>query len=237
MSKLLQRWPSVCEVCARWPSAPLCTGCHQAHAGLRPRCPGCALPLAPGLQRCVRCTEAPLSALARCDARVGYHYPWDGLVARFKFQAEPAWARLFAHLMAESAATREILQQASLLAPVPLSPRRLHGRGYNQAWEMLRHLQPLAVQARALPSLLLRQDDDAPLHTLPRAERQQQAARVFHPNTAASAALQGADVVLVDDVMTTGATLQAAAQVLRDAGARRVSAVVFARTPAPGSLE
>jgi ComF family protein len=237
MWKLLKGWPSVCEVCARWPSAPLCPACRQAHARLRPRCPGCALPLAPGLSRCVRCHESPPTALARCDARVGYGYPWTDLVARFKFQDEPAWGRLLASLMAESPATRDILQQATLLAPVALSPQRLRGRGYNQAWEMLRHLQGLAPQASARPDLLLRRDDDAPLHTLPRAERQQRAAQVFCLNPAASADLAGADVVLVDDVMTTGATLQAAAQVLQAAGARRVSAVVFARTPAPGSLE
>lgn len=237
MSKLLQRWPSVCEVCARWPSAPLCTGCHQAHARLRSRCPGCALALAPGLQRCVRCTEAPTSALARCDARVDYHYPWTDLLARFKFQAEPAWAGLIADLMAESAATRDILQQATLLAPVPLAPQRLQDRGYNQAWEMLCQLRRLAPQAAARPDLLRRHGGSAPLHTLPRAERLQHAAQVFQPHPTACTALAGADVVLVDDIMTTGATLQAAARALRDAGAARVSAVVFARTPAPGSLE
>lgn len=236
MFKLLQHWPSVCEVCARWPAEPVCDPCLQAHARLQSRCPGCALPLAPGLSRCSRCTEAPLTALSRCDARVTYAYPWTDLIARFKFQAEPAWARLLARLMLESEATVQLLQQSTLLAPVPLSPARLQARGYNQAWEMLRHLANGQPGCPTRPDLLWRTDDDAPLHTLPRAERQLRAARVFQPNPATVALLQQADVVLVDDVMTTGATLQAAAEVLLAHGARSVSSVVFARTPAPGDM-
>lgn len=234
MFKLLQRWPSVCEVCARWPSAPLCDPCRQVHARLLPRCPGCALPLAPGLTRCTACTTAPLTALTRCDARVAYQYPWTELIARLKFQAEPAWARPLAHLMLESATTLDILRSATLLAPVPLSPARLQVRGYNQAWELLRHLSPAQPDCPARPDLLWRTDDDAPLHTLPRAERQRRAGQVFRPNPAAQTQLTGARVVLVDDVMTTGATLQAAAEVLLAHGAASVSALVFARTPPPG---
>ena len=174
-----------------------------------------------------------MAGVSRCDARVTYAYPWTDLIARFKFQSEPAWAKLFASLMLESQSTRDILQQASLLAPVPLSPSRLQTRGYNQAWEMLRHLAAFRHDCPAHPDLLLRTDDDSPLHTLPRAERQRRASQVFKPNPNHLPRLVDADVVLVDDVLTTGATLQAAANVLNAHGARSVCALVFARTLAP----
>lgn len=227
-----RHWPSVCEVCAAWPTQVVCPACLQQYGRVLPRCPGCALPLAPGLTHCVRCTESPHNPLHRCTARVGYQFPWSGLVAQFKFQARPAWARWMAHSMAQTAEAQELLHQASLLAPIPLAPSRLRERGFNQAWELTKHLRP-HTPAQALPDLLHRAETHRTQHTLPKAERLAHARSALRVNPSHTPALHQQHIVLVDDVMTTGATLQAAAHVLLQAGAASVSAMVFARTPPP----
>lgn len=171
-------------------------------------------------------------------ARVDYTYPWSGIVQRFKFQGEPAWARCLAGLMLEDPHTAAAVAGADWIAPIPLPLPRLLERGYNQSWELVRQLRRQTAQAAPARADLLQRDDAAPaIHTLPRAQRLDHASHAFRLGADARAAVQHAHVLLVDDVMTTGATLQAAAQVLLAAGAASVSGLVFARTPAPGSME
>lgn len=190
--------------------------------------------MAPGLELCIRCVEAPGRALARCTARMDYAYPWMDLIARFKFQEQPAWAGTLAALMAETSEAQQLLAQADLLAPIPLSAARLRERGFNQAWELVRQLKRHAPgQPGTLPDLLLRAETEHLQHTLPRNERFTHARAALRANPKHSHHLQQAHVLLVDDVMTTGATLEAAAHTLLAAGAATVSAMVFARTPPP----
>ncbi|WP_460565611.1 ComF family protein [Hydrogenophaga aquatica] len=231
-------WPSVCAVCSRWPSSRVCDMCMQRLGSAQSRCPGCALPLAPGLLRCVRCQEAPLTPLENCHARVTYSYPWVDIVARFKFQGQPAWARELAGWMLETPEARTLLDEADLIAPVPLTPARLRERGYNQAWELVKGLRAASSsKAVAWPDLLEREADARLQHTLPREQRLANARQALQCSPGRRSAVAGRHVLLVDDVMTTGATLQAAALVLREAGAATVSGLVFARTPAPGAVE
>lgn len=241
MFYLLHRlhWPAVCEVCARWPAQPVCADCYSTFAPLQHRCPACALPMAPGLELCVRCREDDTPRwLARCVARVDYAYPWTDLVARFKFQQQPAWAHQFALWMLQAPEAQTLLRQATLLVPIPSTAERLRERGYNQAWELATALRRHSrSHARTLPDLLLRQPQSQVQHTLSAAERQANAHQSLTLHPGHRRALQHQRVLLVDDVMTTGTTLQAAAQRLREAGAHSVSAIVFARTPAPGSVE
>ena len=236
MLSLLARlpWPASCEVCNRWPSAPLCSDCLDRYATLQHRCPGCALPMAPGLPLCVRCREGPPRALDRCLARVSYRYPWADTVARLKFQGQPAWAAEMARLMLQDPAARALLGESDLVAPIPLPLERLLERGYNQSWELVRHLNRQAGPFEALHDLLQRTATDHTQHSLRRGERLAHAGQVLALNPRHAHAVAGQTVLLVDDVMTTGATLNSAAALLRQAGARGVCGWVFARTPAPG---
>lgn len=163
-----------------------------------------------------------------------YAYPWDALIARFKFRQEPGWAGPFARQMLHNPQAHTMLSQCDLIAPVPLAPARLAERGYNQAWELVKALQRRrSPRARppALPDALVRLIEAPAQHRLSREQRLRNLQGVFAAHPMHAARLQGRHVLLVDDVTTTGATLQAAAQALVQAGATRVSALVFAHTP------
>ena len=110
--------------------------------------------------------------------------------------------------------------------PLPLGPRRLAERGYNQALELARRLAPRKVDARSL----VRWRETAPQTTLDRTHRLGNVDGAFVVEPTRAPALRGAHLLLVDDVMTSGASLSAAALALRRAGATRVSALVLART-------
>jgi ComF family protein len=240
-TRLTERLPGTCQVCARWPARPVCAACVARFAPPQPRCSVCAARLSGSATRCGACLGATRdgtdrSALDNCVAAVDYAFPWDGLIARFKFQSESGWAQPLADLMLEAPGAQPLLAQVQLIAPVPLSGERLGSRGYNQAWELVKALRRQA-SARGLPAppplaeALVRLRHTADQHSLPRAQRLKNLQGAFVAHPAHADRLAGAHVLLVDDVHTTGATLHSAAQALLQAGAQRVSALVFARTP------
>jgi ComF family protein len=229
---LLQRWlaapPGRCAVCGAWPAEPVCEACVARFAQPRPRCRRCALPVPQGLATCGACVrEAP--PLDACHAAVDYAYPWSGLVARFKFSAEPGWAAVLAQRMAAVEGVPEELAAARFVLPMPLAPRRLAERGFNQALLLARAL----AGHRADATLLLRLRETGSQTALDRKARQHNVDGAFGVEPLRATQLRGAHVVLVDDVMTSGASLHAAARALRQAGAARVAAVVLARTEEP----
>lgn len=163
-----------------------------------------------------------------------YAYPWDGLIARFKFRQEPGWAGPFASQMLQVPQMSTLLSQCDLIAPVPLSPTRLAERGYNQSWELVKALQRRrrpADRIPAAPDALVRLLETPDQHRLAREQRLHNLKGAFAAHPQQVTRLRQRHVLLVDDVATTGATLQAASQALLHAGAARVSALVFAHTP------
>jgi ComF family protein len=229
--------PGTCQVCGRWPAQPVCPACEARFAAHRSRCPSCAAVLTADTGRCGACqTRREPSALQRCVAVVDYAYPWDSLIARFKFRNEPGWASPLAGLMLRQPSAGELLRSCHLLVPVPVTPRRLAERGYNQAWELAKALlrQASAPPLPALPEALVRVRETADQHALPRAQRLHNLRGAFAAHPQHLPRLAQAHVLLVDDVTTTGATLQAAAQALLLGGAAQVSALVLARTPSDG---
>ena len=218
-------WPSRCAICRQWPTEPVCDTCIARFAQPRPRCLSCALPVPEGVLRCGTCLKAP-PPLHRCLCAVDYDWPWRSLVARFKFHDQPGWAKPLAWLMRSAAWAEDTLHEADRVLPVPLSRERLAERGYNQSWLLARRLAP----NHADPGLLLRTRDTPAQRTLPRAERlaNLQGALAIDPLRAHT--VRGQRLLLVDDVMTSGASLHTAARVLLQAGAAQVSALVLART-------
>ncbi|CAD5372671.1 Competence protein F [Rubrivivax sp. A210] len=223
--------PGQCEICRQWTSAALCTDCMARFGAPRPRCRRCALPLGLAAAACGECLRQPPPFEAAVCA-VDYGFPWDRVIADFKFHGRSELAGVLAGPLLDALAVAALPRVAAVL-PVPLAPPRLAERGYNQAWELARRLAA-ALGLPAHGDLLQRTLDTAHQAGLPRTERQRNLAGAFMVDPRRRNALQGRALALVDDVMTTGATLrEAAAQLLR-AGAASVQVWVVARTPTPG---
>jgi ComF family protein len=160
-------------------------------------------------------------------AGVDYAWPWSDCISQFKFGQRPGWAAPLAQLLRSMPEVEPALAQADCVLPMPLSRQRLAERGYNQALLLARHLAPDRTQA----TLLLRIRHTAAQSSLHRAERLLNLQQALAVDPLRAHSLRGQRVVVVDDVMTTGASLHAAAAVLRRAGAAHITGLVLARTP------
>ena len=243
--------PSQCAVCHAWPAGRVCADCRSAHAAEHPRCPQCALRLPVGHVMdasskgvvCADCLRHPRPALLDgCYAAVSYAWPWDACIDAFKFAGQPGWAGPLAQLMAGHAPVAHALQNCDVLLPMPLHPRRLAERGYNQSLLLARALRQALARTGGLHAdavrirhdVLVRTRHTQPQSALPFAQRQRNVKQAFAVPAEKSAGLTGQRVVLLDDVMTTGASLHAAAQALRTAGVAHLTAIVLARTEKHG---
>jgi ComF family protein len=224
--------PTLCAVCRGWSRERVCAACRELHAAPGARCRGCAIAVPGGVEVCGACLLAP-PPFARALAAVDYAYPWNGLVARFKFHADTALAGAMADFVA-ARVTAAGSAMPSLLLPVPLGAARLRERGMNQAWELARRVgRRLGLPAEA--GVLERRVETAHLADLPRAARARAIRGAFAVRPGAVVRIQERPLALVDDVLTTGATAAEAARTLLAAGATSVEVWVFARTPAPES--
>lgn len=178
-----------------------------------------------GLAQCGTCLRDP-PPLDLCLAAVPYGFPWAHLMADFKFNQQPALAGFFAHLLKATPWVEPTLEAADLLLPMPLSSQRLQLRGYNQALLLANHLSAAKMRA----DLLLRVIDTPAQHGLKRAQRLTALNQAFAVDPLKVTVMKGARLVLVDDVMTTGASLYTAARVLKAAGAAHITGLVVART-------
>jgi ComF family protein len=177
------------------------------------------------MRQCGACIAKP-PPLDQALAAVAYDFPWSGLMTQFKFHAHTGWAGSFAMLMRSAPWVEPALETADWLLPMPLSPGRLQERGFNQALLLARALEPGKVRA----DVLLRVKETPPQSSLPRKDRLLGVHGAYALEPLHAAEVKDKRLVLVDDVMTTGASLHAAASSLRHAGAAHITALVFART-------
>jgi ComF family protein len=216
-----------CAVCGLAADAsPLCSGCRRDFFAPTARCRQCGLRLAHG-ERCGRC----LREQPDYDATItlaDYVAPVDGLVVALKFGHRLELAALFGQLLAERLAP--VVHSATLLVPVPLAFERQADRGFNQAREIARVVQR-QLRCTVLDAALLRTRHGAPQESLDADARRRNVRKAFAVAAAHAAAIGGAEVMVVDDVMTSGATLGEIASVLKRAGAARVTNAIVARTP------
>lgn len=233
--RLLMRWPSQCAVCRAWSHQHVCADCLLRFARPLLRCWTCAARLPQSLSgrpepRCGQCLQAP-PPLERTIAALDYAFPWDGLVRQYKFhQAIELRAALLERM--EQALNAADAEAPDWLLPVPLTPQRQRERGYNQCFELARVLGK-RHKIRCDLNLLLRVRDTARQAQLPLRDRSANVKQAFALEPGRAQELRGKRVVLLDDVMTSGATLFEIARVLRSAGAANVQAWVLARTPDP----
>jgi ComF family protein len=199
----------------------LCAACERELPTNASACPRCALAGSVDVE-CGACLADPPHYDASCAAFV-YAYPVDGLIQTLKYGGQLALAGLFAEKLRE----RIVLTTGvDLILPLPLHPARLAERGFNQAAEIgkaLSRLTGISMETQ----LARRVRDTAPQTELPWRAR---AANMRHA-FACEQDLSGLSIAVVDDVMTTGATLDEFARTLKRAGAARVQNWVVARTP------
>jgi ComF family protein len=220
--------PSQCAVCHAWPAQPVCESCVARFAQPQARCLRCALPVPAGVAECGQCLAHPPVQDA-CHAALSYDYPWSALIAQYKFNGQAGWARSFASLMRSAPWVEPALDEADLVLPMPLSKERLAERGFNQALLLARALAPDRTQA----GLLLRVRHTPSQAALDLKQRLANVKDAFAVEPLRAGELKGKKVALVDDVMTSGASVSSAAQALRQAGAARITVLVLARTPQP----
>lgn len=218
--------PARCHWCAgNAGGGPACASCAASLPHNRSACRACALPLpcATPLSVCPQClVQAPPQDSTWAAFR--YEAPVAQAIVGLKFRGRLVSAHLFGHLMADVLA-RRAAPLPELLIPVPLHAQRLRRRGYNQALELGRpiarrlslHLAPFAVRRTVATGEQSRLDA---------ASRRRNVRGAF---AAEGAVVRGRHVALLDDVITTGATVAELARTLRAAGAARIEAWAMAR--------
>ncbi len=218
MARLL---PQDCFVCGQESGGrPVCAACETDLPHLAgPLCPVCALPAPDGL-RCGACQNSP-PAFDATTAAFRYAFPVEHIVQGLKYRHRLP----LAGWLGGALAARIRPTGVHCIMPLPLSPQRMKERGFNQAQEIAR---PLARQFGLpfVPDACLRVFDSAPQASLPWKERQANIRNAFDCRID----LSGKTIAVVDDVMTTGATLNEFARVLKRHGAARVENWVAART-------
>lgn len=199
---------------------PVCRESQPSEGGL---CPGCLEGC--GLEPAWSEARGPLSALG---AATPYSGKAEEMIKGLKYAGRLTLARPLGHLLARAA---EGAAGCDLVAPVPLHPRRLAERGFNQSLLLARELLAHSgLAARLAPTLLRRTRHTRPQVELSGPERAANVRGAFA--VAPGARLQGLSVLLIDDVRTTGATLFECAAALRGAGTARVLALTVARAGA-----
>jgi ComF family protein len=213
-------------------ATPICTACETDLPWLGDQCQTCALPLPAAGLTCGQCLKQP-PAFERVAVPWTYSFPIDSLITRFKHSAKWPFGRLLAELLARSLQHRfdEDLDRPDVLVPVPLATKRLRQRGFNQAAMLARWLGS-SLDIPCDERLLLRVQDTSAQQELKADARKKNLRNAFA--LAPDAPIKGRHLALVDDVLTTGATAQALARLLMDAGAARVDVYCLARTPKPG---
>ena len=220
-----------CGDATRDPAALVCGRCRsRIQPPPPPLCPRCGMPRlrtgrAPGAL-CQECLEWPAGLRVARSACL-LHHPADALVHQLKYRGWKALGGFMADRMAAVPLPADVAGEARLVVPVPTTGARLRERGYNQAEVLARAVA--AATGRTLFPALGRTPGSSSQTTLQPVARMANVAGAFRPVDAAATEIAGEHLLLVDDVLTTGATVVACTEMLIAAGARCVSVLTFAR--------
>lgn len=223
-----QAIPGNCLLCGAGSArSPVCAGCLADlpwHS--QPHCPQCATPT-PNGQVCGTCLKHP-PAFDRTIAALAYTFPLDRLIPRLKYHSQLAIAPMLGDALAQAVADAP---RPDCLIAMPLHGRRIRERGFNHAIEIARVIArqfALPLDTRSCQRIR----DTPPQMGLKHDARRRNVRGAF----ACSGTVEGKHIALVDDVMTTGTSLDELAATLKRAGAREVTCWVAARTLPPGEF-
>ncbi len=227
LQHLLDRLPAHCLLCGAWVlhPLPLCPACVADLPRNHHPCPRCALPHSgPADQVCGGCLRHP-PPWQRAWAPLRYAEPLSALIGALKFHGRLGHARALGTLLCQLDPPEG---PPGLLLPVPLHPKRLAERGYNQALELARRPAHHAGLALA-PHVLQRVLHTPPQSQLSAAQRRGNLRGAFRVQLPQEALAEGRRIVLFDDVITTGSTLAELTRTLQRAGANQVEVWALAR--------
>lgn len=212
---------------------PICVACEAEMPWLGEHCQTCALPLPEAGLTCDGCLLEP-PAYEQVAVPWRYDFPVDSLITRFKHNAKWPFGHLLADVLSQYLQHRfdEDLPRPDALLPVPLAAKRLRQRGFNQAAMLARWLSK-QLDLPCEENVVHRIQDTSAQQDLDAKARKRNLRNAFALTSDAN--VKGRHLALVDDVLTTGATAQALARLLMNAGAARVDVYCLARTPKPGS--
>lgn len=223
--------PQHCVLCGqRGTASNLCSSCHHDLPRVRRCCRRCALPLESGAPTCGPCLRRP-PPWNRAVAALAYVFPADRVVCRFKFNRDFACGRLLG-LELLTAVRCSGAPLPELIVPVPLHRTRHFARTFNQA-DVLARMLGSALHIPVRSRLLSRIRRTRAQAGLDAGHRKRNIRGAFRCDHAVDQIPIDARVALVDDVLTTGATLRECARALRRAGAADLSVWVAARAPTP----
>ena len=225
--------PLRCVVCELQPGAPatsICTQCEADFFGaITARCERCAICVPGGKAGAPRICGRCLANVPHFDATTtlaDYVPPVDGMVMALKFTARLDLAQFFGRLLASRLSAMPPATDDAVVIPVPLAFERARQRGFNQSHQIARAFA-IATHRRLISDRLLRIRHTPPQQSLALRERRRNVRGAF----TVEGSLSGQHVFVVDDVMTTGSTLDEVARVLKQAGAAHVHNLIVARTP------
>jgi|WetSurMetagenome_2_1015567.scaffolds.fasta_scaffold103968_2 ComF family protein len=227
-------YPPRCQVCKQFAEEAFCAACREQVVRIKPPiCRNCGLPLDPqatGPELCPDCREAP-SPITWARAAGIYQGTLQQAILNFKFSGRRVLAKPLAGLLAETYGDGLCPKETfDAVGPVPLHPQRRKERGYNQS-ELLAEYFCRATGLELAKDLLQRVRPTLPQVMLPRPERAKNVRGAFAVRD--KSAVTGKAILLIDDIATTGATIEECARVLTKAGAEKVCLLTVARPRPP----
>jgi competence protein ComFC len=222
-------FPSRCAICRESSPLPLCSSCQDTFEFVKPPfCLCCGIPRLSVHEEslCANCRDNPPSFDMIRSACI-YGGTVKKAIAAYKFQGLKRLSAPFAILMTNLLESECILKEAELMVPVPLHRSREKERGYNQSG-LLADLVSSKTGIRVQKRLLIRTRRTETMNRLKRGERFCNLEHAF--SVQRNGLIEGKKVLVIDDIITTGATLHECARTLKEAGARQVFGVTIART-------
>lgn len=232
-------YPAVCLICHAATENPdsLCAGCWKKLRFIEaPVCQrlGVPFPVDLGKEMVSPAALADPPNFDRARAAVLYEGGARQLVHRLKYQDQHNLAKGMAHMMVRAGS--DLLDEADVIIPVPLHVTRLWRRRFNQSMLLARYLSHI-TEKPCDPFLLLRVKRTAPQYSHTRSQRKEALKGAFRVHTERRDQIDQRRILLIDDVLTTGATVNAATKVLLRAGAQAVDVLTFAMTPPLGVIQ